>query len=346
MSTERQVAALFARTRDRALSVADIADYAFKLGGQPAMRTQLLSAIRAARRVLRRMPEDDEHLRQLYAESRSNTEAALGHPEPEHVDKDHPGRDRHDEFQARRKSDPAYVRAEEFQAMSSQFGIWFRMLPAERRSHFRSEHEFWRETIGLDGFLYFHPPDAPVRVWAVSIGCGGIAWADAEVLRITDRNVMVRYAGEIARLDRDKLWRWWVFWRGVQFVSIRTGRVAYALDQLWQQQYGHAAGGVPPSMHMPLAEAMALLGVSADYTEEDLLAAFRREVKKAHPDAGGTAEMFRKLVEARDRLLASIGTSAAAPTMPTYAPKGVPLVYRSVGARMGRRLAGSRLRLS
>jgi hypothetical protein len=52
-----------------------------------------------------------------------------------------------------------------------------------------------------------------------------------------------------------------------------------------------------------------------------------REVKKAHPDAGGTAEMFASLVKARDRLLAALGTSAPEPKAPQYSPKGVPVRY-------------------
>jgi hypothetical protein len=124
-----------------------------------------------------------------------------------------------------------------------------------------------------------------------------VIWADAEITRITERNVVVRYAGETARLDRESLWKSWAFWRGVRFVSSRTGHVAQQLDAMWQDRYGHAAGGVPPIMQMPLAEAMALLRVPADYTEEDIIAAFRREAKKAHPDVGGTAELFRQLVE-------------------------------------------------
>jgi hypothetical protein len=52
-------------------------------------------------------------------------------------------------------------------------------------------------------------------------------------------------------------------------------------------------------------------------------------VKKAHPDRGGTAEDFRRLVEARDRLLAALGTSAPAPKMPTYYASGTRVVYRS-----------------
>jgi hypothetical protein len=88
---------------------------------------------------------------------------------------------------------------------------------------------------------------------------------------------------------------------------------------------------------MPLAKAIALLGVPPDYTNADVLSAFRRKAKEAHPDAGGTAEMFRKLVEARDRLLAALGTRAPPPKPPSYAAKGVKIVYRSgTSSRQGR----------
>jgi len=92
---------------------------------------------------------------------------------------------------------------------------------------------------------------------------------------------------------------------GVRFVSSRSGRIAAELDRLSHRRYG-AGGSVPPSMQMPLADAIALLGVKADYTKADVLVAFRRKAKAAHPDAGGTAEMSRRLVEARDRLLAAL----------------------------------------
>jgi hypothetical protein len=87
-----------------------------------------------------------------------------------------------------------------------------------------------------------------------------------------------------------------------------------------------------------------LLGLPLNYTKEDVLSAFRRAVKKAHPDLGGTAEMFHKLVEARDRLLAGLGTSAPPPKPPAYAPSGVPVVY---GSRRSQRLSiGSTRHLS
>jgi len=99
-------------------------------------------------------------------------------------------------------------------------------------------------------------------------------------------------------------------------------------------------------MQMPLAEAVALLRVPADYTRDDVIAAFRREAKKAHPDLGGTAELFRRLIEARDRLLAALGTSAAPPKMPTFAPIGSRLVYRTVRLSSQPRLGPASRRLS
>ena len=54
-------------------------------------------------------------------------------------------------------------------------------------------------------------------------------------------------------------------------------------------------------------EAHRILGVPAGATVDEIKAAFRRAVLKVHPDlaAGGAGDSaaFRKLVEARDRLL-------------------------------------------
>jgi hypothetical protein len=96
-----------------------------------------------------------------------------------------------------------------------------------------------------------------------------------------------------------------------------SGGIAAALDEEWREDYS-TAGGAAAIMSMPLTQAIAVLGVPENYTRDDVVAAFRRAVKKAHPGLGGAAETSRLLVEARDRLLAALGTSAPAPKMPTY----------------------------
>src|SRR5215469_12699601 len=117
----------------------------------------------------------------------------------------------------------------------------------------RTKFASWSATIGKDGLLYFHPRDVPVRVWAVSVQPAGVIWADAEIVRITESHVIARYTGETARLNRWSLVTSWAVWRGVMFVSSRTGRAARMFDAMWQARYGRAAGGVPPAMQMPLA---------------------------------------------------------------------------------------------
>jgi hypothetical protein len=297
---EQRIAELFAATRDRGLGIDEIARAAFWLGSEPATRAQRLSATRAAHRVVRRTRETHEKALECFAKARANAHATVGREV----------NDGHEEWRQWRDvmdADPLCGEGEKLNAFACRVGIWVRSVSRGNARSWAREFDYWCVTALDSRRIYFHPPDAPVRVWAVSIQPAGVIWSEAEVVRITERNVMVRYAGDLARLDRRQLWHWWAWWRGVMFASSRTGRIATHLDEIWHERYGRAAGGVPPAMQMPLAEAMALLGVSSDYTEEEVTAAFRRAVKKAHPDAGGTAEQFRKLVAARDRLLKALG---------------------------------------
>jgi hypothetical protein len=347
---EARIAELLAATRDRALTVAEIADHAFALNGRPATRAQRLSATRSAHRVIRRIKHSDERASKFYAVARLEADTAVGERPPAPklpkratydawvgVLKGHAAAGKAYEaavapWDAAFKASKSHQRAEALDAYVDQFGSWARVVPTGR-DRIRLEHEYWRATTDKKVTLYFHPPDVPVRIWAVTIDRSGVHWFDAEVLKVTERNVTARYAGELARLDREKLWRWWAWWRGVMFVSSRTGRIAAELEEAWQERYGREAGAVPPAMRMPLDEARRLLGLPVNYTRDDVITAFRRAAKKAHPDRGGTAEMFQKLLEARDRLLAALGTSAAPPKPPAYAPSGMTGAYRSGGSR-------------
>jgi hypothetical protein len=64
-------------------------------------------------------------------------------------------------------AEPAYGRAENLrETMVDRFGTWLLSLPAER-GYYEIERAFWQATHDQTGALYFHPPDVPIRVWAV-----------------------------------------------------------------------------------------------------------------------------------------------------------------------------------
>ena len=319
---ERAIGELFKSTKDRALSVADVCDHCFALAGAAPTRAQRLSATRAAHRILQRFAAAREKVDAAFKRALQEAESVLGRPP----------RGRGPGVVYFNYGERGIAVDKEFLAVMSTRPSWpayQEARPALRREYerFGGRHGEWRATASKDRRLYFHPTDYPVRVWAVAIEPAGVAWADAEIVRIIEDRVHVRYRGEPARLSRRRLARNWTLWRNVYFTSSRTGYAARAFDEMWFQRYWRPGAAAPPRMQMPLAEAIRLLGVPANFTEDDVVAAFRRMAKRAHPDVGGSAELFRRVVEARDRLLATLGTTAAAPKMPEFAPKGVKLRY-------------------
>ncbi|QLC22323.1 DnaJ domain-containing protein [Parasphingopyxis sp. CP4] len=57
---------------------------------------------------------------------------------------------------------------------------------------------------------------------------------------------------------------------------------------------------------MPVAEARELLGVGEDADKATIRAAHRRLIAKVHPDAGGSAELARRVNAAREILLSEV----------------------------------------
>jgi hypothetical protein len=170
-----------------------------------------------------------------------------------------------------------------------------------------------------------HHNSNPQRIWAVQITPHGVLWAEAELAGLTKTKVRVRYSDELALLDRNWIAYRPAPWRGVTFTASRSGRIASSFDQQWRARYARPGQPEP----MPLDEACALLKLDLDYTPLMVMAAFRREAKKVHPDVGGTADQFRLLLAARARLLATLGTAAPVPRQPLYVvPRGVKLTYR------------------
>jgi hypothetical protein len=173
----------------------------------------------------------------------------------------------------------------------------------------------WRATVLKDRSLIFHDRMQPARVWAVAVTRDGVVWEEAEIVAITTERVSVVYRGVRCPLHRP-LGIFGSRWRGVRFVDERDGWTAAQLEQQWQEKFGHF---FPARMELSVARAM--LGLPESYTREDVLAAYCKAALRCHPDQGGTAEQFRALVEARDRLLAAIGTSAPKPKMPDFTPR-------------------------
>lgn len=76
--------------------------------------------------------------------------------------------------------------------------------------------------------------------------------------------------------------------------------LAGAAYWLYFRTQGEPAGG------MDAAEAEALLEVSPDADRAAILSAHRRLIARVHPDAGGSAELARRVNAARDTLLTQL----------------------------------------
>jgi hypothetical protein len=322
---ERRIGQLFAATKDRALSIGEIAAYAFELtDGVAPDRKQRLSATRAAHRLLRRAAAATETIEIIFERLIEETTETLGRP---------PTKRRAVLFwvgSRLRGVDQVFSEAME---SAPSWSAWKEAWSVMDREKARFDGVLvglrggWRATEAKDHRLWFHPADWPVRVWAVSIEPQGVSWAEAEIVGIDNTYVRVRYRGEPARLDRDQLSRSWTIYRNVFFTSNRGGYAARSFERMWWQRHSRPGVAPPPTMQMDLAEAVSLLGVPRDFTREDIIAAFRREAMRCHPDHGGTEEQFITLLKARDRLLAALGAKAAAPKVPSFAPKGTKLRY-------------------
>ncbi|MNS96335.1 Dna-J like membrane chaperone protein [compost metagenome] len=100
--------------------------------------------------------------------------------------------------------------------------------------------------------------------------------------------------------------------------ALFAGAVLAASRGVWLAAIGLAGAGLwlavqsrirtvspraPGAERLSEAEARAILGVSADATAQDIQAAWRRLMARAHPDQGGTEGLAARVNAARDRLL-------------------------------------------
>ena len=94
----------------------------------------------------------------------------------------------------------------------------------------------------------------------------------------------------------------------IRWTYVNIGGFAFDLrDAKWA--IGIDLGGPSTTAVTRTAPCLAALGLTASATEQDVRSAFRRLVKTAHPDQGGTDEAFRTLQQNYQAALALVGRS-------------------------------------
>jgi hypothetical protein len=96
---------------------------------------------------------------------------------------------------------------------------------------------------------------------------------------------------------------------GAAFVGVRGGwgkAIVLVVLGLWLVVSARRTGtgpGPAPTGRMSEAEARSILGVPPAADRAEILAAYSRLIRMAHPDKGGTSGLAAQLNAARDRLL-------------------------------------------
>ncbi|WP_091739163.1 J domain-containing protein [Phenylobacterium immobile] len=94
----------------------------------------------------------------------------------------------------------------------------------------------------------------------------------------------------------------WSAMRGGWGLSVVLSVVGLWLSAAVRRPSPRPQSRPPKEDGMSLGEARAMLGVPETATETDIDAAYRRLMRTAHPDAGGTEGLAAQLNAARDRL--------------------------------------------
>ncbi|HEX4738536.1 MAG TPA: molecular chaperone DnaJ [Allosphingosinicella sp.] len=125
----------------------------------------------------------------------------------------------------------------------------------------------------------------------VLLAAGGLIWA--------------WWSGRLRGLTTDDVAAGLVFLLGLDLLfrsALIPGAALMAGSLLW----GAWRRRPPGSDHMPVDDARRLLGVGPDANLAEIRAAHRRLIARVHPDAGGSAELARRVNLARDTLVAEL----------------------------------------
>jgi hypothetical protein len=137
----------------------------------------------------------------------------------------------------------------------------------------------------------------PATVWAVRVTRSGLEWREVKLIRATATRATLLLDGLTVVVSLTKLFGTGARSAGWTFTDQRHGLVEMIMELM--QSFDRKGG-------MTGYQAAAILGLPSDrlhHHPDAIQAAFRREVKVTHPDAGGSAEAFGAVTMARDALL-------------------------------------------
>jgi hypothetical protein len=142
-----------------------------------------------------------------------------------------------------------------------------------------------------------------LQVWAFVENQNGVNCCQAEVVRLSNRRMIVRLNGTKALLSCES-----VAGGGGAQSSRHPGvifsvyrELAEALVQIHQTRWDMMKPKALPHQRHDAAKLLGLLG--SNYSCHDVQAAFRRCVIGVHPDHGGSIEQFDAVVKARATLM-------------------------------------------
>ena len=85
--------------------------------------------------------------------------------------------------------------------------------------------------------------------------------------------------------------------------AVSAGFVRLAAEHPWPAT-PLVSSPLPERVEAPVPDALRALGLGPEATVADVRRAFRRHALRAHPDRGGSAEAFRRLLASYEEALA------------------------------------------
>jgi len=134
-------------------------------------------------------------------------------------------------------------------------------------------------------------------------------WLDMELVhasgKMTGRVLQGEFTGELDSFTKGDLGRLYPYLKARDAASVRLLE-AY-LDRrfgpVWRTSPEFASPASPQPSGMSRQEALAVLGLSSDASQDDIRAAYHRLIIQNHPDHGGSGYLAAKINEAKDVLL-------------------------------------------